>query len=350
MGSAPMNNYLTATAVAAALAISFAHADPSFSARPEWLDLRKGVRAFTGDDGGGATSLTVCQTEQAYTKWIDTSDIQACSVQATGVPVTVASDEIISIGTDSAPYFAVFIKADDSSWSGWTSKTGLIPRIPEKTKLKVRWDNAHLMDSDLHAGERLADGAALELISQDPKADLLQVRVPADGRTGWLFRWEVDVQGGPGLVLYPSSSTSVTYRFDCHAFVPRSHFYDTGNYSAALNEIEPLASPDCPEAEHLLGVMYGKGQGIQKDPIRAFALLLIASSNGLAPVGANGAHIPALGTDPNELEIVQFGATLTPGQLFDAERLAIHLDGRDAAAIRESMAQLQPRITRYNRQ
>jgi hypothetical protein len=233
-----------------------------------------------------------------------------------------ASDQIIAIGTAGMPDFAVFIIADDSSWSGWTSSTGLQPRIPAKGTLSVAAVNdvpvrlAPEKDSDLNIGESLADGTALELISQDPETGNLYVAVTNSDRTGWIDRLHVKVEGADAsLVMRPSSSTNITYRFDCNALVPRSHFYDTGNYGAALNEIEPLATPDCPEAEHLLGVMYGKGQGVQRDVVRAYALLLLAYSAGMAPVAGTGAIVPTLGDNPKELEIVEFGAGLTPEQL-----------------------------------
>jgi hypothetical protein len=117
--------------------------------------------------------------------------------------------------------------------------------------------------------------------------------------------------------------------------------YESGDYSGALKEIEPLAKPDCPEALHLLGVMYGKGQGVTQDLVRAYALLLVAYGAGMTPVGGSGAVMPALGDDPNELEIVQFGAKLTPTQLSRAEELAFRLAPGHSADIAATIKELQ---------
>jgi hypothetical protein len=60
----------------------------------------------------------------------------------------------------------------------------------------------------------------------------------------------------------------------------------------------------------------------------------------MAPFGGDTAIIRVLTNDPNELEIVQFGATLTPGQLSEAERIAFHLGHENATAIQEAISLL----------
>jgi len=252
-----------------------------------WLEIRKGVHAYTGEDGGDArTTLTVCNSAQAYLKWIDgvTGADRQCANHPRGEPVTISSDDTVDSGVSGD--YVVFIRADDSSWSGWTSTIiGLQPGIPAKTKLVVDSDTVHLApdeDSDWGTGEILGKGTVVELISQDPKSERLYVSV-GDGvstivRRGWLFTLGVSVQGAGALAFQPGASTSLSYQFDCDAPVPRSHFYDSGNYSAALKEIEPLAKPGCPQAEHLLGVMYANGQGVQRDLVRAYSLLLLAAT------------------------------------------------------------------------
>ncbi len=82
-----------------------------------------------------------------------------------------------------------------------------------------------------------------------------------------------------------------------------------------------MATPECPEAQHLLAVMYGKGEGVKQDVVRAYALLLASFSEGMTPVVGN-AVIPVLGKDQNESEIVQFAATLNRQQLWNGEKLA----------------------------
>jgi len=143
-------------------------------------------------------------------------------------------------------------------------------------------------------------------------------------------------------------------RFDCYAAAPRSHWYEIGDYQRALGEIQPLASDGCAPAQHLLAVMYGKGQGVRPDPVRAYAWLLAAFSMGATPFG--GADAAALGDDPNEFEIVQFGARLTDEQLARAEARASRLVNPRAIAangaigptgIADAIKELRPRRAGY---
>src|SRR5205807_1591001 len=96
-----------------------------------WLQLRQGVKAYTGDNGGGDDFLTVCPSAALYKKWFSspTAVVPECNDKPRGVPVTIGSDEIIPerdvTGQVMPGMYTVFIKADDGSWSGWTE--GLQP-------------------------------------------------------------------------------------------------------------------------------------------------------------------------------------------------------------------------------
>ncbi len=157
-------------------------------------------------------------------------------------------------------------------------------------------------------------------------------------------------------LLAGSASFSAAALFDCNAIVPHSDAYERGSYDAAFKEIKPIANERCAEAEHLLGVMYAKGQGVQMDLVHAYALLLMSYSDGMSPVGGSAA-VPVIGSDNGELEIVQFGAQLTPDQIVQAEGLAINLarkKGRFATAetagpseVTKSAKELRPRIAGY---
>jgi hypothetical protein len=143
--------------------------------------------------------------------------------------------------------------------------------------------------------------------------------------------------------------------FNCEDLIPRSEAYDRGSYHAAFTEIEPIANQRCAEAEHLLGVMYARGQGVQQDLVHAYALLLLADVDGMEPVGK--AAVPTAGDDADELEIVQFGAQLTAEQIDQAESLATKLSqrrGKFATAeaggpseIARSANELRPRLAGY---
>jgi TPR repeat protein len=133
-----------------------------------------------------------------------------------------------------------------------------------------------------------------------------------------------------GLLL-GSASISVAAPFNCSDVVPHSDAYDSGDYGAAFKEVNPISNERCAEAEHLLGVMYAKGQGVQPDIVHAYALLLLAYSDGMSPVGKI-TLIPGVGDDDSELEIVQFGAQLIIDQIDQAESLAMKLAGRRVVA------------------
>lgn len=157
-------------------------------------------------------------------------------------------------------------------------------------------------------------------------------------------------------LLGGSASFSAAAPFDCNDIVPHSDAYERGSYDAAFKEVEPIANERCAEAEHLLGVMYAKGQGVHLDPVHAYALFLMSYSDGMSPVGGLAA-VPVVGSDNGELEIVQFGAQLTPDQIGLAEELAINLarkKGRFATAetagpseVTKSAKELRPRVAGY---
>ena len=90
---------------------------------------------------------------------------------------------------------------------------------------------------------------------------------------------ELAQTGGP--VRLPVQTKTRNEPFDCYAAEPRSHDYEVGNYAQAIMEIAPLATEQCPRAAHLLAVMYAKGQGVKQDLVHAYALLLVAFSEGV---------------------------------------------------------------------
>jgi hypothetical protein len=354
-GKGKVNKIVVIVAVAALVFTGAAYAEADDANIPSWLELRMGQGAYTDDDdGGGASTLTVCDTARAYLKWADLvkNAGQHCTSHARGVPVTISSNDVVAVDLGSAETrYVVSIRADDSSWSGWTD-SGLQPRIPPKTRLTVR--SAHLApdkDSKEDAGPTLDEGSIVEALSQDARSEsrTIYVKVITGQRkdaTGWLY--DLDIISS--FHFAPIPSTVVNYQYDCDYLVPRSHFYDIGDYDAALAEIAPLAKPGCPEAEHLLGVMYGKGQGVNRDPVRAYALLLVAFYEGVRPYGA--AIIPVLGSDPHESEIVQFGQTLSPEQLSKSEELALQLGAsakNDTGSLPEVIKQVHSELGRRNK-
>ncbi|MGA7261005.1 MAG: hypothetical protein WCA23_30175 [Stellaceae bacterium] len=185
-------------------------------APPPWLQLRQGVGAYTGDDGGGASTLTVCPSANHYRKWSSsaTAVVPECREKHKGIPVTINSHEIVMSGLG-GEYF-VSITADDFSWSGWTGSLGLQPRTPANTKAVVKtlspegetWFFPSRTSADGHVV--LRTGATLQILAQDPKsADRpdLYAQITGNsidaGKKGWLHRLGLNVQGDVPLLFAP---------------------------------------------------------------------------------------------------------------------------------------------------
>ena len=189
---------------------------------PSWLELRQDARAYTGDDGGTATALTICPSTSSYTKWSAsiTAVVPGCSEKPRGVPVTIVSNE--RVASNIGDYF-VFIKADDSSWSGWTGSSGLQPRIPANTKVVVKTmvpggEKWFFPNRTSIAGHIvLSDGTTLQILAQDPKSgegpDLYaQILGNSNdtGKKGWLHRlggFGLNVLGDGPLTFAPPNAT-----------------------------------------------------------------------------------------------------------------------------------------------
>jgi hypothetical protein len=205
------------------LGVGFAMAQtPATSPPATWLELRQGVKAYTGDDGGGAKTLTVCTSAYVYKKWFSNSTavVPECTEKPRGIPVTVASDQIfMSDNPDLAREYFVFIRADDSSWSGWTCSGMLQPRIPTHTKVVVKvlvpgGEKWFFLSKTSAAGHIvLGDGATLEILAQDAKSDgpdlYAQIIGSSSdaGKKGWLHLLGLNLQGDGPLIFGPPNGT-----------------------------------------------------------------------------------------------------------------------------------------------
>ena len=65
-------------------------------------------------------------------------------------------------------------------------------------------------------------------------------------------------------------------------FAEGASAYNARNYALALKEITPLAKAGNADAEHLLGLMYYMGRGVQRDYKQAFAWHYKAAQQGKA--------------------------------------------------------------------
>jgi TPR repeat protein len=56
--------------------------------------------------------------------------------------------------------------------------------------------------------------------------------------------------------------------------------YNRGDYMPAIRLFRPLAEQGNAKAQHLIGVMYHKGEGVARNPVRAFAWFSLAAAHG----------------------------------------------------------------------
>jgi TPR repeat protein len=56
--------------------------------------------------------------------------------------------------------------------------------------------------------------------------------------------------------------------------------YNRGDYMPAIRLFRPLAEQGNARAQHLIGVMYHRGQGVARNSVRAFAWFSLAAAHG----------------------------------------------------------------------
>ncbi len=56
--------------------------------------------------------------------------------------------------------------------------------------------------------------------------------------------------------------------------------YNRGDYMPAIRLFRPLAEAGNAKAQHLIGVMYHRGQGVTRNPVRALAWFSVAAKHG----------------------------------------------------------------------
>jgi TPR repeat protein len=63
--------------------------------------------------------------------------------------------------------------------------------------------------------------------------------------------------------------------------------YNRGDYVPAIHLFRPLAERGNPKAQSVIGVMYHKGEGVARNPARAFMWFSLAAKHGDAKASAN---------------------------------------------------------------
>ena len=76
--------------------------------------------------------------------------------------------------------------------------------------------------------------------------------------------------------------------------------YNRGDYVPAIQLFRPLAAKGNAKAQHLIGVMYHKGEGVARSSVRAFAWFSLAAAHGDSEAKAKLAEVSKAMT-PDEL-------------------------------------------------
>ena len=83
--------------------------------------------------------------------------------------------------------------------------------------------------------------------------------------------------------------------------------YNRGDYVPAIQLFRPLAAKGDAKAQHLIGVMYHKGEGVARNSVRAFAWFSLAASHGDRDAQA---------------KLHEVSQTMTPEELSQAREMA----------------------------
>lgn len=174
-----------------------------------WDKLRVGLKVYTGDDGGDATTQTVCSTLAEYLGSIDDSNKPHCLHLKRGRPAIVEaiipSRESDADSAFCAPH--VELRGTESSWSGYTTVIPLQPAIPVGTALIMKKEGnatinlAPRQSSDLNAGPDVGDKVRVKVLHYFPDTgdrSLYVTVLDGDhaGQNGWMFANEAKTPDG----------------------------------------------------------------------------------------------------------------------------------------------------------
>ena len=83
--------------------------------------------------------------------------------------------------------------------------------------------------------------------------------------------------------------------------------YNRGDYMPAIRLFRPLAEKGNARAQHLIGVMYHKGEGVARSPVRALAWFSLAARRGDSAAKA---------------KLRDVSKTMTPDEISQAQAMA----------------------------
>jgi TPR repeat protein len=90
--------------------------------------------------------------------------------------------------------------------------------------------------------------------------------------------------------------------------------YNRGDYVPAIQLFRPLAAKGNAKAQHLIGVMYHKGEGVARSSVRAFAWFSLAAAHGDSEAKA---------------KLIEVSKTMTSDELSQAREMAQACEASD---------------------
>jgi hypothetical protein len=218
-----------------------------------WMQPTPGRAAYLGDDGGGASTATVCSTADHYRDWVKSNPSGGCTSYIHGTRIVI-EQVIFDPAKDTAGEYQmplVRIHSADGTWRGYTQLQGLHPLIPKGiiVYFKRVGNGSIQLDTTQQAndGPDLGDRVTAKLVRYDPAtgdADLYVTLLDGQyaGKSGWMYSLEAwDANGAslgtfaqavsvatPGPSVDPNSRTYVTHK-DIRAFNVMSECDDAYN-------------------------------------------------------------------------------------------------------------------------
>ena len=90
--------------------------------------------------------------------------------------------------------------------------------------------------------------------------------------------------------------------------------YNRGDYMPAIRLVRPLAEKGNARAQHLIGVMYHKGEGVARNSVRALAWFTLAAKRG---------------DKDAKTKLREVSKGMTPGEISQAEEMARACEASD---------------------
>ena len=90
--------------------------------------------------------------------------------------------------------------------------------------------------------------------------------------------------------------------------------YNRGDYTPAIQLFRPLAAKGNAKAQHLIGVMYHRGEGVARSSVRAFAWFSLAAAHGDSDARA---------------KLTEVSKTMTPDELSQGREMAQACEASD---------------------